>query len=329
FQRTPNYSVPARNAPLTKEELDEIKAHYDEIRAKCRASEGGFPFEAIERLASDVSDEEREQIYQHFWELGGFRFLGETFADLVADEFANKTARDFIASKIRETVKDPETAENLIPFDHPYGTKRPPIDTDYYVTFNRDNVTLVNVRKDPIVEITSKGIRTESREYELDAIVFATGFDAMTGALLNMNITGANGLTLKEAWANGPRSYLGLAIAGFPNLFTVTGPGSPSVLTNMPVAIEQHVEWISDCIQRLRERNCARIEATDEAQEAWVDHVREAADATLFPQANSWYVGANVPGKSRVFMPYVAGMTAYRAKCDEVAANDYEGFVIA
>ncbi len=329
FQRTPNFSIPARNAPLDAETAAEIKANYAEIRQRCRESGHGFPFEIIERLASDVSDEERNSIYEALWEQGGFRFLAESFSDLRTDQEANDTAANFIRQKIREMVKDPEVAEKLLPFNHPYGTKRPPIDTDYYDTFNRDNVSLIDVRKAPIEAITPDGVKTADGEYPLDVIVFATGFDAMTGPLLNIDIRGAGGVRLADVWEGGPRTYLGLQVAGFPNFFTVTGPGSPSVLTNMPVAIEQHVEWISDCIAHMNEHGLTRIETTDEDQEAWVQHVSEAADETLFPKANSWYVGANVPGKSRVFMPYVAGMDVYREKCNEVVANGYEGFVTA
>ena len=329
FQRTPNFSVPARNEPLSPEMAADIKKNYKEIRTACRTSGGGFPFVTIERLASDVTEEERQKIYSDLWDVGGFRFLAESFADLLIDEEANNTAAEFIRAKIRAIVKDPQVAEMLLPTDHPYGTKRPPIDTDYYETFNRENVELVDVRQAPIIEITQKGVRTKNAEYELDVLVFATGFDAMTGPLLGMDIRGSNQQTLSSAWEAGPRTYLGLQIAGFPNLFTVTGPGSPSVLTNMPVAIEQHVEWITSCIGYLREHGLTRIEAKDDAQEEWVRHVSEVADGTLYPKANSWYVGANVPGKSRVFMPYVGGMDVYRQHCDDVAENGYEGFVLS
>jgi cation diffusion facilitator CzcD-associated flavoprotein CzcO len=226
-------------------------------------------------------------------------------------------------------VKDPEVAELLIPHDHPYGTKRPPLDTNYFETYNRDNVTLVDVRSAPIKEITPRGVRTARDEYELDVIVFATGFDAMTGALLAMNIEGSGGLRLSDKWANGPVTYLGLQVAGFPNLFTITGPGSPSVLANMPVAIEQHVEWVSDCLEHLYANGISRIETTQAAEKGWVRHVAEEGDATLFPLANSWYVGANIPGKTRVFMPYVGGMGKYRDHCDRSAKHGYEGFVLS
>jgi cyclohexanone monooxygenase len=223
-------------------------------------------------------------------------------------------------------VRDPEVAESLAPRDYPLGTKRMCVDTDYYVTFNRDNVTLVNLRATPIEAITPRGLRTSGAEYALDAIVFAIGFDAMTGALLNIDIRGRRGQSLRQKWAAGPRTYLGLAIAGFPNLFTITGPGSPSVLSNMIVSIEQHVDWIADCIAHLREHGRGCIEAMPAAEEAWVEHVNEIGNATLYPRANSWYTGANIPGKPRIFMPYIGGVGTYRQTCDQVAANDYEGF---
>jgi cation diffusion facilitator CzcD-associated flavoprotein CzcO len=326
FQRTPNFSVPARNAPLSAEEAADIKARYREIREVSRSSPFGFPYVASERLAAEASPAEREEVYEQLWEEGGLKFMAGSFGDLLDNEAANETAAEFIRGKIRATVDDPAVAEILLPTDHPYGTKRPPIDTNYYETFNRDDVTLVNVREAPIVEITPGGLRTADAEYKLDVLVFATGFDAMTGALLNIDIRGVDGRKLSEKWEDGPRTYLGVQVAGFPNLFTVTGPGSPSVLTNMPVAIEQHVEWISDCIAYLRQNELTRIEAREDAEEEWVKHVSEVADGTLFPRANSWYVGANIPGKTRVFMPYVGGMDVYRERCNEVVENGYEGF---
>ncbi len=327
FQRTANYSVPARNGPLTPEFKRYIKENFDEIRQTMRQASNGHPFLIEKRKVFDVSAEERKEIYEKAWEVGGLRFRA-VFEDLLADTAANDTAKQFLTDKIREIVKDPETAEKLADIDHPYAAKRPPIDTDYFEAFNRDNVTLVDVRSDPIEAITPKGIRLKSgAEHELDIIVFATGFDAMTGALLKLNITGRDGLTLAKAWEAGPRTNLGLQCAGFPNMFTVTGPGSPSVLCNMPVCIEQHVEWITDCIDYMRYNNIRRIEPTPEAVDGWVNHVNEAANATLLPLAgHSWYLGANVPGKPRVFMPYAGGMDVYRKRCDEVAAKGYEGF---
>ncbi|MBR0646276.1 NAD(P)/FAD-dependent oxidoreductase [Roseomonas hellenica] len=328
FQRTANYSVPARNAPLDAAFKRWVKDNYDAIRDVTRATTNGHPFTISDRSALEVTPEERQALYEQAWEKGGLQFRA-TFRDLLVDKAANDTAVDFLKAKIRAIVKDPKTAALLTAFDHPYATKRPPIDTDYFETYNRDNVTLVDVRTAPIERITPGGIRTRDAEYPLDIIVFATGFDAMTGPLLRMDIRGRGGLTLQEAWDAGPRTYLGLQVAGFPNLFTVTGPGSPSVLCNMPVAIEQHAEWIADCIAHLRDRGLQRIEAKPEAVERWVAQVNEAADATLLPQAaSSWYLGANVPGKPRVFMPYTGGMAHYRSICDGVAARGYEGFAL-
>ncbi|GJD98381.1 flavin-containing monooxygenase [Methylobacterium isbiliense] len=328
FQRTANYSVPARNGPMSPEVQREIKANYAAIREKARASTNGHPFDVSEQSALDVTEEERRARYEAAWERGGLRFRA-VFRDLLLDKAANDTASEFIRAKIRSIVKDPEVAAKLTPTDHPFASKRPPIDTDYFETFNRDNVLLVDLKATPIEEIVPEGVRTRDATYPLDVIVFATGFDALTGPLLALDIRGSGGRPLKEAWAAGPRTYLGLQTPGFPNLFTITGPGSPSVLTNMPIAIEQHVEWITRCIAHLRERGLARIEATPEATEAWVAHVNEAAHATLLPMANSsWYLGANVPGKPRVFMPYAGGMARYRSHCEAVAAKGYEGFAL-
>jgi cation diffusion facilitator CzcD-associated flavoprotein CzcO len=289
----------------------------------------GHPFVIEDRSVFDVTPEERQTLYEAAWLKGGLQFRG-TFRDLVTDKAANDTAAEFIRDKIRAIVKDPETAAILANIDHPYAAKRPPIDTFYFETFNRDNVAIVDLRADPIERITPTGIRTKSREVPLDIIVFATGFDAMTGPLLRIDIRGRDGLALKDAWREGPRTYLGLQIAGFPNLFTVTGPGSPSVLCNMPVAIEQHVEWIADCIDHLRKYGLSRIEPRAEAMGRWSEQVQAAADATLLPLAtHSWYLGANVPGKPRVFMPYAGGMARYREICAGIAARGYEGFALS
>jgi cation diffusion facilitator CzcD-associated flavoprotein CzcO len=330
FQRTANYSIPARNRPLDDAFKRWAKDNAAEIRAAMHATPNGHPWQVGSRSALEVSAEEREAAFRAAWEKGGLA-LRATFRDILTSRAANDTAADFIKARIREVVQDPATAAKLAEIDHPFATKRPPIDTGYFETFNRDNVALVDIRADPIARITRTGITLRSgAEHALDGIVFATGFDAMTGALLRMDIAGRDGLPLAEAWAAGPRTQLGLQVPGFPNLFTITGPGSPSVLTNMPVAIEQHVEWITDCIAHLRARGLATIEATDDAAEAWVAHVNDAANATLMPQAgHSWYLGANVPGKPRVFMPYAGGMARYRTICAEVAAQGYPGFVTA
>ena len=330
MQRTPQFSVPARNVPLTEEFRLWVKAHYPEIHKVMRSTTNGHSFRIMERNAFDVDADERTALYEAAWEKGGLQFRA-TFNDMLTSKASNDTAAEFIKHKIRQIVKDPVTAEKLADIDHPYAAKRPPIDTNYFETFNRDNVSLVDVRADPIEAITPTGIRLRSGvEHPADIIVFATGFDAMTGSLLRMGIRGRDGLTLAKAWKAGPRNYLGLQVEGFPNLFTITGPGSPSVLCNMPVAIEQHVEWITDCIEHMRTHELERIEARSEASDGWVQQVNEAAAATLLPEAHSsWYLGANVPGKPRVFMPYAGGMARYRAICNEVAARDYEGFELS
>ena len=329
FQRTANYSVPARNGPLTPEFRRYVRDNTAAIRKMMHSTLNGHPWPVSDRLALQTSPEERQALYEAAWETGGLRFRA-TFRDLVTDNAANATAAEFIRAKIREIVKDPATAAKLSDFDHPYAAKRPPIDTDYFETFNRDNVELVDVRAQPIERITPRGIRTRAAEYPLDIIVFATGFDGMTGSLLRMDIRGRDGLSLAKAWAAGPRNYLGLQVAGFPNLFMVTGPGSPSVLCNMPVAIEQHVEWITGCIAHMRQHGLKRIEPDDEAVDSWVAQVNAAAEATVLPQAkHSWYLGANRPGKPRVFMPYAGGMAHYRKICADVAARNYEGFTLS
>jgi cation diffusion facilitator CzcD-associated flavoprotein CzcO len=330
FQRTPNYTVPARNHVMTPEQTAEIKANYGAIRRKARESVTGYPYDRSDKSALEVSDAVRQATYERLWsEEGGFTFIFGSYIDLLVNQAANDTASDFIRSKIAEIVNDPDVARKLTPTDYPYGTKRPPVDTDYYVTFNRDNVTLVDLRETPISAFTPKGIRTIETEFDLDVIVLATGFDAMTGSLLRIDIRGRGEQRLRDKWADGPRTYLGLQVAGFPNLFVITGPGSPSVLTNMPTAIEQHVEWISDCIAHVREHGLTSIEATGDAEEEWVDYVRSVAETTLYPLASSWYVGANIPGKKRIFMPFVGGFARYEQHLRDVAANSYEGFVVS
>jgi cation diffusion facilitator CzcD-associated flavoprotein CzcO len=329
FQRTANYSVPARNAPLTPEFKRYVKENFSEIQRLMNGNPNGHGWLIEDRSVFDVTPERRLELYEAAWRTGGLRFRA-TFRDLVVNKAANDTAAEFIRDKIREIVTDPVTAAILSDFDHPYAAKRPPIDTDYYETFNRENVTLVDLRATPIETITPSGIRTSKAEYPLDIIVFATGFDALTGPLLRIDIRGRDGLALAEVWRAGPRNYLGLQVTGFPNLFTITGPGSPSVLCNMPVAIEQHVEWIAGCIAHMRAQGLERIEAEPEAMEAWVEQVNAAANATLLPLAkSSWYLGANVPGKPRVFMPYAGGMARYRKICEEVTADGYRGFALA
>jgi cyclohexanone monooxygenase len=325
FQRTPNFSLPAHNAPADPKVVEAWKSNRAANRQAQRDSAfGSVLIVAPETSALDVDADERAKTYENCWEVGGFALLG-AFGDLTASQAANDTAAEFVREKIRAIVKDPVTAERLAPKNHPLGTKRPCVDIEYFETYNRDNVALVDLTETPIVTVTPKGVKTTEREYEVDVIVYAIGFDAMTGALTGIDIKGRGGASLKDRWAEGPRTYLGLMVAGFPNLFTVTGPGSPSVLSNMIVSIEQHVDWIARCIGDMAERQVGVIEATEAAQNEWVAHVNEVADTTLYPLANSWYVGANVPGKPRVFMPYIGGFSVYRDKCDEVAAGGYEG----
>jgi cyclohexanone monooxygenase len=333
FQRTPNYTLPARNRPLDAVEQRAIKASYRDRRRLSRESGGGVPLTHPEvtppRSALALTPEERRGVYERGWAIGGGPPFLFAFDDLLKSAEANETAAEFVRAKIRETVNDPSVAEALTPKDHPIGTKRICLDTDYYATYNRDNVTLVDVRRTPVEEIVPQGLRTSEAIYALDSLAFATGFDAMTGALFAVDIQGRDGQALRARWADGPRAYLGLATAGFPNLFIITGPGSPSVLSNMPVSIEQHVDWIVDCVTYARDRGSEEIEAAPDAEDSWVDHVNELANDTLMPMANSWYVGANIPGKPRVFMPYVGGVGRYRKICDEKAARGYEGFVFA
>ncbi|WP_411732735.1 flavin-containing monooxygenase [Paeniglutamicibacter sp.] len=328
FQRTPSFSVPARNAPLDPQFLQEVKADYPRRREVARRSPTGLPFLGNQALAMDVTEEERRDTYESLWGAGGFR-IGGAFADLIVNQEANDTLAAFIHSKIDEVVEDPSIAEKLKPRDYPVSTKRICVDSNYYATFNRKNVRLVDVRESPIVGFDERGLKTQAAEYEFDAVVFATGFDAMTGALLGPEINGVNGVALRDHWDAGPRTYLGLSTVGFPNLFIVAGPGSPSVLTNMVSAIEQHVEWISDHLAHVEELGLSRSEATLEAEDGWVEQVNGIADMTLFSNANSWYLGANVPGKPRVFMPYAGGFGAYRETCDAVAADGYRGFVLS
>ena len=329
FQRTANFSLPARNATLDPQRERSHKADYPERRRAALDTPFGIAgFPAPTQSALEATPEERRRSYEAKWAEGGSISFLFSYTDLLLNQAANDTASEFVREKIRGAVRDPATAELLAPKDHPIGTKRLCLDTDYYETYNRGNVTLVDVRTSPIVELTPRGVRTEGAEYDLDAIVFATGFDAMTGALLEIDIRVEGGGALREQWAGGPRTYLGLMVAGFPNMFLVTGPGSPSVKSQMILAIEQHTNWIADCLQHARAQGFARIEADPDAQNQWVAHVNEVADGTLYPLANSWYVGANIPGKPRVFMPYVGGFDAYKKRCDEVAANDYEGFTM-
>ena len=327
YQRTAAYSTPAYNRPLTNSEIDQMKGNYDAYRQEQRLSPAGInnPERQLERVM-DVPKKERQRRFEDAWDKGLLTGLLSTFSDIQVDEDANNEVSEFIRDRIRNTVTDKQTADDLTPKAYPYGTKRPCIDTDYYETYNRDNVSLVNLRRTPIETITENGIETSDGTHEFDAIVYATGFDAMTGPLLRVDIRGRGGKRLVDAWIDGPRSYLGIAIHGFPNLFTITGPSSPSVLSNMLVSIEQHVDWVSDCIGWMNANDKTAIEPSDEAERDWAEHTAHLAGMTLFPQADSWYMGANVPGKPRMFLAYVGGVGAYRLICDQIAATDYHGF---
>jgi cyclohexanone monooxygenase len=328
FQRTPNYSIPARNATLTEQERQKFRQNYQEIRRFAREeAKNGIYTDLPDRGALDDGNNERRARYEARWQHGGLTFMS-VYNNLALDQAANDTAADFVREKIAEIVKDPVTAKLLQPITYPIGTKRICIDTDYFETFNRPNVTLVDLKSDPIEEILPNAVRAGAKDYEVDALVLATGFDAMTGSVAKIDISGRHGERLNQKWAEGPKTYLGLMSAGFPNLFIITGPGSPSVLSNMIVSIEQHVDWIADCIAYMRDRGFEAMEANKDAEDKWVAHVNEVAYTTLYPQANSWYMGANIPGKPRIFMPYIGGVGPYRQICNDIAAKGYEGFAM-
>jgi len=326
FQRTANFAVPARNEPLKASESDRTKANYTALRKKAATTRNGHLTEPNAQSALAVSELERQRQYETRWKNGGLPFLG-AFNDLTIDEVSNQTAADFVRNKIRETVDDPETARRLSPTTM-IGCKRLCVDSGYYEAFNRPNVTLIDISDTPIDSVLSTGINVKCRHIQLDAIVFATGFDAMTGSLLKLNITGRSSATLAETWHAGPASYLGLAVHDFPNFFTITGPGSPSVLTNMLPTIEQHVNMLSALLMHAQQNNRNRIEANKKAQDDWVAHVNETAEKTIYPGCNSWYLGANIPGKPRVFMPYV-GFPEYVCRCKEIVSNGFTGFEIS
>ena len=326
FQRTPNFSRPAFNGAVAAEKKGRFDADPIAYREAARLSRAGVPAEPTMVRTFSVSAQERLAKYEAAYASGDLLALGSTFIDLGADTRANETVCDFMRAKIRSIVRDPATADTLSPKNHFYGTKRPCLDTDYFETFNLPNVHLVDLRKDPIRTITETGIDTASRSLTFDAIVFATGFDAMTGAIVAVDIKGRDGIALARKWTEGPRTYLGLMTGGFPNFFTITGPGSPSVLSNMVVSIEQHVDWIGACLAHMRAERLDAVEPTPVAEAGWVQHVNDCGDITLFPRADSWYMGANVPGKPRVFLPYVGGVDRYRKACDEVVSRGYLGF---
>ena len=325
FQRTPNFSIPAWNVPISDAQQKEMKAKYRALRRKARSSYAGDYADEYYLSIMEMTPEQREAAFEKCWREGGFNYQ-YAFRDLMDNAEANELAADFVRRKIRAVVKDPEMAEKLCPKDHPLGTKRLCVDTDYYQTYNRPNVSLVDVKADPITGFTADRVLTRQHSYEIDTLVLATGFDAVTGALTAIDIRGRGGTSLNAVWRDGAGAYLGIAIAGFPNLFVITGPGSPSVLANVVLAIEQHVEWLSELLAYAKANGIVEIQADRAAQERWMAEVSASAGRTLYPRANSWYVGANVPGKPRVFMLYVDGFNMYEAHCREVAAQGYRGF---
>ncbi|MCW4355681.1 NAD(P)/FAD-dependent oxidoreductase [Hoyosella sp. YIM 151337] len=327
FQRTANYSVPAFNRPLTDEDYKRIVRDYPERRRNARVSGGGSPHQAHPQNATEVTAEERRAAFEATWRTGGVLF-SKTFPDQNIDHTANKYAREFFEEKIRDIVRDPDIIDDLIPTDHPIGAKRICTDTGYYETFNRDNVALVNLRREPIEAVTSSGIRTRAAHYEFEVIIYATGFDALTGTLQRIDIRGAGGTRLGDLWRNGPVTYLGMHIPGFPNMFVVNGPGSPAVLANMILTSEQQVGWIIDLITHCAQTGVQQVEARRDSAEKWTEHVTELANSTLLPLANSWYVGANIPGKPRTFMLYCGGLGNYTTICEDVKAAGYEGLVL-
>ena len=327
FQRTANYSVPARNEPLDPQWAAEVKANYQELREKAASMPSGIlPGMAVgDRSAKEVSDQERLKEFSRRWSYGGFTFM-RGFNDLLLDRESNAFAADFVRERIAEVVEDPVTAALLSPRQI-IGCKRLCLDTNYFETFNLPHVDLVDISTKPVDSFTTTGLSVDGQPHDFDCVVLATGFDAMTGSIKKIDIRGVGGQTIQDKWEAGPVNYLGLGINGFPNLFTVSGPGSPSVLTNMLVSIQQHVEWIAACLDHLRENGIARIEADEQAEQDWVGHVNQVADATLYPSCNSWYLGANIPGKPRVFMPLL-GFPDYVERCDAVVEAGYDGFVL-
>jgi cation diffusion facilitator CzcD-associated flavoprotein CzcO/acetyl esterase/lipase len=326
FQRTPNFSAPAHHGPPPSERVAALAADRDAYREAARWSRGGVPVEPSMVFASQLSEEERRSHFERAWSEGELFSILNVFADQGTRLEANEVVAESIREQIRQQVEDPEVAEALSPRNHPFGTKRPCLDDGYYATYNLPHVRLVDLRRTPIETVDETGVRTSAEHVDLDVLVLATGFDAMTGAILAVDPVGRGGQRLSEAWADGPSTYLGLCVAGFPNLFLITGPQSPSVLSNMAVSIEQHVEWVSDCLVRLRAEGCTAIEPTEAAQAGWDRHCEDCAAITLHPLADSWYMGANVPGKRRVLYPYIGGVGAYRKACDQVAAGGYLGF---
>ena len=328
FQRTPNYSMPAHNRPLTDQYREQVRATFAARREMARNSDGGVPFPATRTAAFDVPDQERQRRYWQGWNRGGINALSHAFTDYFSDEAANATAQEFARARIRDVVRDPQVADALCPVHH-IGTKRTCVDTDYYKTYNLAHVTLVDLRKEPLLSIDQRGVQTSLRHFDLDILILALGFDAMTGALLAIDIEGRDGVSLPQRWSNGPRTYLGLMSAGFPNLFMITGPQSPGVLSNMVISIEQHVDVIGQLLAYMTDHGYGSVEPEERAEREWVEHVDELAAQTLYPQSKSWYTGVNIEGKPRVFLPYVNGCGNYRRECQEIINDGWRGFKFA
>ena len=328
FQRSPNWCAPLHNGPIDPTEMADIRSRYDEIFERCRKSFSGFIHDSDERRALDVSEEEREALYEELYAAPGFGIWIGNFRDVLVDEAANATLSDFIARKIRERVEDKELAEKLIPRDHGFGTRRVPMETSYYEVYNQDNVLLVDVNETPIEKVTTDGIQCSDQEHPFDLIVYATGFDAVMGPYKSIKFTGSDGRILAEKWETGPSTYLGLATAGFPNMFTLVGPHNASTFCNMPRCIEQNVEWVSTFLEQLFSSEITRVEVDIDAEDEWTEHVQDVVKATLFPEADSWFMGANIPGKKRQMYLYAGGSPLYREKCDTVAINNYEGYTL-
>lgn len=323
FQRTPQYSLPARNRPLSEQKLAEYREGWDELRASM-FHRGGWPFKTERRSASDYTSEERHALYETLWEEGGIHLAINSFSAVLMDKDLNTEVADFVRGKIAEIVEDPETARKLMP-DYYFGTKRLILDNGYFETYNRDNVSLVDLREDPIESFSPAGVQTKSGEHPIDMLVLATGFDAVTGSMLNLNPKGRGGVELAEVWKERFETYLGATIAGFPNLFMIHGPGSPGVLYTMPLGGERTTQWIADCIEYLEERGLGTLEATEEAASDWDREINEMANQTLYPLTNSWYVGANIPGKPRQFLAHLRG-SQYFERLSDVVDNGFEGF---
>ncbi len=331
FQRSPNWCAPLHNGPIDQAEMDDIKSRYQEIFDSCNSTFAGFWHEPDRRKALEISAEEREELWERLWGEPGFGIWMANFRDILVNEEANALMSEFAARKIRERINDPELAEKLIPKNHGFGTRRVPMETNYFEVYNQDNVELVDLNETPIEAITESGIRTSDQEREFDLIIYATGFDAVTGAFGKIDIRGVDGVALRDLWASGPRTYLGLQISGFPNLFTLVGPNNASTFCNMPRCIEQNVDWVTEFVTYLRENNISRVEPTEEAMDAWGEHVVTSGDRMLFTKVNSWFTGinTNLEGRQeRRFLLYAAGLPTYREKADEIAENDYEGFVM-